>query len=92
MPRKSTSIYKNSNATPEDVEKVKEWAFRVLNEPLSKTVGNPYALVFGVRDSKGRTKLFKYCKLFGDPERFEAYLFKHKQPVLAVYDKNRYLD
>ncbi len=86
---KNTSRYKNTNATLEAEVKERRLILEQMKSGRLDFIDGtkPCAIPYGVADKDGRKKLFKYCPVFYSMEAFEVYVRKHKQIVLAVYNR-----
>lgn len=81
------SIYKNTNATLADEVKIRRHHKECMDSGLLDSIHKqkPYAVAYGLSDSKGTRKLFRWSPVFYTAEAFDAYVKKHRQIVLAVY-------
>jgi hypothetical protein len=85
--RKSTSRYDTNNATLEQEAAHRKYMLSALKADTNPDGSKPYALAYGFVDTQGRKKLLKRCPVFQTAARFEQYIRKHKQIVLAVYNR-----
>ena len=86
------SRYFNNDATIEEetVHKV------YVNEALQNEIKNatcaglkvPYAIIYGFVDQNGKKKLLRKNSIILTEKGFDKYIVKHKQAVLAVFNKN----
>lgn len=87
MKRKSTSRYDINNATLKQEVERRQYMLRALKADTNPDGSKPYALAYGFVDSEGRKKLLRRCPVFPTETAFERYIRKHKQIVLAVYNR-----
>ena len=87
MRSSSTSRYDINNATLEQEIKRRNYMLRALKADTNPDGSKPYALAYGFVDSKGRKKLLRKCPVFPTEVAFDRYTRKHKQTVLAVYNR-----
>lgn len=84
---KNTSRYGTNNATIKQEVAHRKYMLAALKAGINPDGSKPYALAYGFVDAQGRKKLLKRCPVFPTPESFDRYLKKHKQTVLAVYNR-----
>ena len=87
MKRRSTSRYDINNATLEQEVERRKYMLAALKADTNPDGSKPYALAYGFIDSRGRKKLLRKCPVFPTVRAFERYIRKHKQTVLAVYNR-----
>lgn len=87
MRRASTTPYTTKNATLIEEVEHRKYMLAALKADKNADGTKPYALAYGFRDSAGRKKLLKKCPVFPTEAAFERYIKKHKQTVLAVYNR-----
>lgn len=87
MIKGSTSRYDINNATLEQEVERRKYMLGALKADTNPNGSKPYALAYGFVDSKGRKKLLRKCPVFPIEAAFERYIRKHKQTVLAVYNR-----
>ena len=84
---KSTSRYDTNDATLEQEVAHRKYMLAALKADTNPDGSKPYALAYGFMDKQGRKKLLKRCPVFSTAASFERYIRKHKQTVLAVYNR-----
>lgn len=84
---KSTSRYDTNNATPMQEAAQRKHLLGAFKEFKNPDGTEIYAIVYGFIGKNGKKKLLKYCPMIANSERFEMYVRKHKQIVLAVYNR-----
>lgn len=84
---KSTSKYDVNNATIEQEVSRRKYMLSALKADRNPDGSKPYAIAYGFIDAQGRKKLLKRCPVFPSAGSFERYIRKHKQIVLAVYNR-----
>lgn len=85
---KSTSRYSIVGATLEQEIKVRK-ELTIYLKAAKFIAGRPaYAAAYGFVDNVGCKKILKCRPVFFDSARFDLYVMRHKQIVLAVYNRS----
>lgn len=81
------SIYSNANATLEQEVRFRKHIKERMDSGDLDSIDKqkPYAVAYGLSTLDGTRKLFKWAIVFRSAEKFDQYVKKHRQIVLAVY-------
>lgn len=85
--KNGTSRYDITNATLEQEVSRRKYMLAALKASKNPDGSKPYAIAYGFIDREGRKKLLKKCPVLPTERAFDRYLARHKQTVLAVYNR-----
>lgn len=81
------SMYRTTNATLQEEVKLRKYFKDEMDNGRLDSIDKkkPYAIAYGLADNKCNRKLFKWSPVFYTAKRFDDYVKKHRQIVLAIY-------